>query len=1492
VYTQARRRTTIRITTGNRMSDAPSLSLVTPESLTMKNVYLFMDGASEFTPPPGTKVNKTFRKNQVDKFLSAPARVVSEFPLQMFSTWFQDLPLNDLMTRNEAEDCDEVWQYKVILLYPTIVPTTKAEVNRFTWAKAAAMGFYGRSFYCSEKDSTCIEKALAYDPTIMIVGRQFGKGVDRFKKSIIQCKDAVVISCITFRMGIGDECAGSSSVLWLLVAESTAQRPSYVPSWRRQGFGRLMLSMLIKRSTFELLSHKNLSQCQESLPGVDIYLQCTQASAMAFYHACGFVQINTQGTTGFELLPKTIADSCAGESNGNFAWIVPESEEHCIIPLMRLRSGSLLNSARVNVAESGLPGIGGGRFVWCRYPPATLMTPNPGASLPLTNTDLEGAYAGLDLLNNLLPLPMGVILGPNKMHTSGELLSTERVLHSSRLGTHWMSNSELSMMTALLMKDGRYDASVAILTISDMLRIRDCIKALQTYMNSKTMAKQLGLEEKNATTIKCQFATYEGQMNSIVKNLLFFNPGLLQKKILVFPCNIKNSHWGATFVFNPGDIEAAFDDASSCRTCFFRYCSLHPSGTRKIPNEFGIIWFLNLAFSYQEQQRRKDCNPSSTTFAEKMEWLIPYGKAYFGEMKGSKTFPALRVLENGVLPLQNDDHSCGIGLIAAIAIILRDIIGKDNCGTDYNKMFSREHMEVKVITDIDDDTGIERSEHMCCFPSGTFRRLPTGDELGSSSYLHVVKAQWFLLFDRIAELQHVTVPKRHNADHSVDDAYETLKGLLQTFSWPERPVLSIVKESCVTSQNDVGDSKQSANPKDDLPVDEGTEAAPVASLDVPAPSEMNVYDMQGRIESPPPLDEDNDDYEQAGNNEEDGVKEESVEVEVEGHDHGEEKGRDDEDDHQEKHEQAGKNEEEGVEDEESAEEESIEEESVEEESVEEESVEEESVEEESEGHDDGEENDQEKHEQAGNTEEEGGEEDLNVPAVMLPPPLKVWDKGKLPNLSNLPFSIPDEIPKEHVARSRYKTFVSDNDVEKFTKKWRRKGDDKKERPVVCRDEEAMNEYVEDKFVHWGWSSTQDHHKDLEKKRRIMQRKIEGCKKKTTKDEYRQLYTDQITFMKKERRRFRRAFELEWMFGHSAMVHGLKYNPREDTFEARLVYSAASKEGKLEQKEEIMFVSKDWILDAEYGEGVMQHVINLGSTDEFVTVPPGKSVFIHTKKVHRLRYVPPHTQWVPDPHHKRSRHTGKSGKRMMQVQAPGYWEVIFHGETKPMRTDDQFVSQFKKGFLEEVKRLRRGFVDIPVGDFKVSHLKEHPNLLVPEAPSVHFVQSEGEDLCVSKSLASVFYVIGFVDQAVSINHYGERELSGGTVDAIRKVGQYAETLLPKWITRKVLKRPHMLDWQLLQEKMKNTIVLGVLNESDGNGSHAVTIHGGYVYDANEEVAIPLCKEALDYCCSTSTVKNKFVSFRKATLFFYEGTDVIKKTQLTLLREGLKRKRDDV
>ena len=45
----------------------------------------------------------------------------------------------------------------------------------------------------------------------------------------------------------------------------------------------------------------------------------------------------------------------------------------------------------------------------------------------------------------------------------------------------------------------------------------------------------------------------------------------------------------------------------------------------------------------------------------------------------------------------------------------------------------------------------------------------------------------------------------------------------------------------------------------------------------------------------------------------------------------------------------------------------------------------------------------------------------------------------------------------------------------------------------------------------------------------------------------------------------------------------------------------------------------------------------------------------------------------------------------------------------------------------------------------------------------------------------------------------------------------------------------------------------------------------MYDANEVIAIPLWKEALDNCCSTETVKNTFLSFRRVTTFQYLGAN---------------------
>jgi hypothetical protein len=44
-------------------------------------------------------------------------------------------------------------------------------------------------------------------------------------------------------------------------------------------------------------------------------------------------------------------------------------------------------------------------------------------------------------------------------------------------------------------------------------------------------------------------AIYDRQMNSLVESVLVFQLGFLEKKVIVFPINFHNSHWGGHICF-------------------------------------------------------------------------------------------------------------------------------------------------------------------------------------------------------------------------------------------------------------------------------------------------------------------------------------------------------------------------------------------------------------------------------------------------------------------------------------------------------------------------------------------------------------------------------------------------------------------------------------------------------------------------------------------------------------------------------------------------------------------------------------------------------------------------------------------------------------------------------------------------------------------------------------------------------------------------------
>ena len=124
------------------------------------------------------------------------------------------------------------------------------------------------------------------------------------------------------------------------------------------------------------------------------------------------------------------------------------------------------------------------------------------------------------------------------------------------------------------------------------------------------------------------------------------------------------------------------------------------------------------------------------------------------------------------------------------------------------------------------------------------------------------------------------------------------------------------------------------------------------------------------------------------------------------------------------------------------------------------------------------------------------------------------------------------------------------------------------------------------------------------------------------------------------------------------------------------------------------------------------------------------------------------------------------------------------------------------------------------------LNDHLDLKVIGAPEIQFVQSEEKDLCVTKSLASAFSALGWHEAASKIDAFGEDILRGAAVDALRSVIKRAKNVFPPWIIIR----------QLKDDLKDNNIVVGVLRASDDSCLHAVTIHGNFMFDANEKIAL--------------------------------------------------------
>ena len=261
-------------------------------------------------------------------------------------------------------------------------------------------------------------------------------------------------------------------------------------------------------------------------------------------------------------------------------------------------------------------------------------------------------------------------------------------------------------------------------------------------------------------------------------------PSMLEKKLLIMPrCNAK--HWSAVFVFNPSFIELAqlrgYKDTEEClQPCFFRYCSIITDGNRPVPSSDGNLWFLNLVYSYANHCK------AETPPGAPMEWLAPFGRDRYNEeyelgdikkLWGTPCFPSIRIHKKDVpnLPKQGheDGWNCGFGLVATIAIIMRDIVGS----SDKNRLsFLNTFQAAQADLDCCPTNGTECAMFL---RAGLIKPLTANgnSELfwDNDDYLTTLRNEWFDVFDQLAELENVTIPRRVNPRSKVSLSYITAK---------------------------------------------------------------------------------------------------------------------------------------------------------------------------------------------------------------------------------------------------------------------------------------------------------------------------------------------------------------------------------------------------------------------------------------------------------------------------------------------------------------------------------------------------------------------------------------------------------------------------------------------------------------------------------------------------------------------------------------------
>jgi hypothetical protein len=769
------------------IDDVPEVRAVSVSSID-SSVYSF-SGAKELYVPFEETINKTLTaKQRVQESLSRQRKLLKtynksfenglmEMPLLHFQNWFFGLRFANAVMHPKESNLT-TWHFRVIAIDPSSDGYKHSPVIATNLPKFQKMvtAFYENLFAPSKEILMKIERAVANDKTIMIAAVRLHPSAKADQTFCTYVKKLIVVAAVSYEMYPNPTTALATDVFVSLmgVASSAVPHPTAIHSWRRNGIGIFLFVQVIKRCASMKANAKQIS----------IFLQCQEASSLHFYSMIGFHKINSHSEDGFDLLPKHMQmnlKSLRPNDPGHNSGFIFYDKDSDLKPsfLMHLRPGGL----RHHEEEIDLELEAQKSVFWFRYPAPRLQD---GKRMEYLPKDFHDAFLGLPLLQNLLPKKseFTTLLPPASLPIKGEISLLNRIEHSKAKGTKWMASGEMDLMLSILSSDGRYEDLAYILPYTLSATVRACYQKhclYQEVVNLLNENKQVPPDELDKLILQrfkasrqTIHAEYLEHTKHLLKNVIVPNLGMLEKKILVFPSNMKDAHWTVTFVFNASYIQHDIDaevESGWLQPCFFRYCSLVTDGSRYTSTAEGIPWFLNFCYSYELHERTKQHS------TDPMKWFAPFGSSSEEFLLGTRNFPALRLCNRNHLPHQKDGFNCGIGACAGIAIILRNFLKNENIASFLVGTSRRDKESMIFLKDE------KKHEHYMLFPDNFFEPVPTKIDLVWGNYLDCLREEWFVLFDRLAHLQYVTLPQRINRQNAVDPVFHaTLKAL----TWPDK----------------------------------------------------------------------------------------------------------------------------------------------------------------------------------------------------------------------------------------------------------------------------------------------------------------------------------------------------------------------------------------------------------------------------------------------------------------------------------------------------------------------------------------------------------------------------------------------------------------------------------------------------------------------------------------------------------------------------------